>query len=70
MPQDLRRRERRRERRVGLLDADADVLAVKLEVAVPQHRAGQQARLEQDLEAVADAEHGPAAPRRSRRPPP
>ena len=52
-----------RERRVGLLDADDDVLAVEPQVAVAQHRAGQQPGLEQHLEAVADAEHRPAAPR-------
>ena len=45
------------ERRVGLLDPDADVLADELQAAVAQHRAGEQARFEQDLEAVADAEH-------------
>ena len=55
--QHLAARRARGERRVGLLDADADVLAVKLEVAIAQHRAGQQPGLEQDLEAVADAEH-------------
>ena len=49
------------ERRVGLLDAHVDVLAEELEAAVAQHRAGQQARLEQNLEAVADAEHRAAA---------
>ena len=52
----------RRERRVGLLDADDDVLAVKLQVTIAQHRAGQQPGLEQNLKAVADAEHRPAAP--------
>jgi hypothetical protein len=34
---------------------------VELQIAVAQHRAGQQARLEQHLEAVADAEHRAAA---------
>ena len=40
--------------------AHPDVLAVKLEIAIAQHRPRQQARLEQHLEAVADAEHRPA----------
>ena len=31
-----------RERRIGLLDANVNVLAVELQVAVPQHRARQQ----------------------------
>ena len=48
------------ERRVGLLDANADVLAMELQIAVAQHGAGQQARLAQNLKAVADAEHRPA----------
>ena len=60
-PQHLARVRAARERRVGLLDADVDVLAAELEAAVAQHRARQQARLEQDLEAVADAEHRTAA---------
>jgi hypothetical protein len=38
---------------------------VKLHVAVAQHRAGQQAALEQDLEAVADAEDRPPAAAKS-----
>ena len=64
--QDLAGEGARRERRVGLLDADAHVLAVELQVAVPQHRAWQQSRLEEDLEPVADPEHRAALPRRSR----
>ena len=39
------------------------MLAVELQVAVAQHRAREQPGLEQDLEAVADAEHRAAAPR-------
>ena len=37
------------------------MLAAKLQLAVPQHRAGQQAGFEQHLEAIADAEHRAAA---------
>ena len=37
------------------------MLAVELQIAVAQHRAGQQPGLEQHLEAVADAEHRAAA---------
>ena len=33
----------------------------KLESGVAKHRAGQKPRLEQNLEAIADAEHQPAA---------
>ena len=65
--QHLAGRRSARERRVGALDAHADELAVKLQVAIAQHRAGQQAALEQNLEPVADAEHRPA--RRRRTPP-
>ena len=49
------------ERRVGLLDAQVHVLAEELQLAVAEHRAGQQAGFEQDLKAVADAEHRAAA---------
>ncbi len=52
-----------RERRVRPLDADADELAMKLDVAVAQHRPGQQAALEQNLKPVADAQHGPSGRR-------
>jgi len=41
----------------SLQDADVNLFAVEPHVAIAQHRAGQQARLEQHLEAVADAEH-------------
>ena len=58
-------RHAQRERRVGLLDAQVHVLAAELQAAVAQQRAGQQPGLEQDLEAVADAEHRPAARRRT-----
>ena len=44
------------ERRVGLLDPDVHVLAVKLQVAVAEHRAGEESRLAENLEAVADAQ--------------
>ena len=40
------------------------VLAQELHAAVAQHRARQQAGFEQDLEAVADAEHGTAGRRK------
>ena len=56
-----RRAHARGERRVGLLDAHVHVLAAVLQAAVAQHRARQQARLEQNLKAVADAEHRAAA---------
>jgi hypothetical protein len=49
------------ERRVGLFDADVHVLASVLQPAVAQHRAWQQASLEQDLETIADAKHRAAA---------
>ena len=43
------------------------VAADELELPVRAQHAGQQARLAEDLEAVADPEHGPAARRRSAR---
>src|SRR5687768_1628946 len=46
------------ERRVGVLDAQDHVLAVELHVAIAQHRARQESALLQNLEPVADAEHG------------
>ena len=58
--QHLADRRRGRERRVVLLDAHMHVLAAIFQAFVAQHRAGQQAGLEQNLEAVADAEHRPA----------
>ena len=64
--QHLPGRAERGERRVGLLDAQVHVLAAELQPGVPQHRARQQAGLEQDLEAVADAEHRAALLRRTR----
>src|SRR5205814_231967 len=45
----------------GLLDAQVHVLAAVLQAAVAEHRARQQAGLEQYLKAVADAEHRAAA---------
>ena len=56
----LLRAARERERRIGLLDANVHVLAAKLQAAIPKHGARQQPGLEQNLEAVADAEHRPA----------
>ena len=53
----------RGERRVGALDAQADVAADELEVAVAPQHARQQARLAEDLEAVADPEHRAAVGR-------
>ena len=58
--QDLPLRRPGGERRVGLLDPDVHVLAVKLQVAVAQHRAGEESRLAENLEAVADAQDRPA----------
>ena len=43
---------------LAVLDAQIHVLAVEFERLVAQQRARQQPRLGQDLEAVADAEHG------------
>ena len=63
--QHLTARRTRRERRVGLLGAHPDVLAVKLQVAIAQHRARQQPGLEQHLKAVADPEDRPAPPAKS-----
>src|SRR5205814_4354314 len=51
-----------REDRVVPLDAQRDVTADEREAPVAQKRAGQQARLAEDLEAVADAEHVAAPP--------
>src|SRR5437588_7162005 len=45
----------RRERKIGPLDEQVGPLAPKLERGVADERAGQEARLAQDLEAVADA---------------
>ena len=56
----------RRERRIALLHADAHVLAMELEVAVPQHRAWEESRLQEDLEPVADPEDGAPMPREVR----
>ena len=49
------------ERALGLLDGDVGPLAPELEALVPQKRPGQEARLAEDLEAVAAPEHQPAA---------
>jgi hypothetical protein len=46
-----------RERRVGLLDAQMHLFAAVFQAAVAQHRAGQETRLEENLESIADAEH-------------
>src|SRR3954453_18386228 len=59
-PKHLPFRGKRRERRVGLFDAYADVLAAKLQITISQHRAWEQPRLAKNLESVADAEHRPA----------
>ena len=64
-PQHLLRRARERKRRIGLLHAHMNVLAAKLQLAVAQHRTRQKPGLEEDLEAVADAEHRPARRRRT-----
>jgi hypothetical protein len=49
------------ERRVGLLDADVQLAADEAQAAVAHHRAGEQARFAENLEAVADAEYHAAA---------
>src|SRR3979490_3139978 len=54
---------RRREWRVNLLYAQMHLLAAELESAIPQHCAGEQPGLEQDLKSVADSEHRTAAVR-------
>src|SRR5215472_9206613 len=51
------------ERRVGLLHANVDVAADEAQSAVAHHGPGKKARFAQDLEAIADAEHQPAAGR-------
>ncbi len=51
---------RRRVGRVGGGDRQAQFAADEFEAAIADQRAGQQAGLDQDLEAVADAEHEPA----------
>jgi hypothetical protein len=53
----------RRERRVGALHRDVDLAADEPQADVRQQRAGQQAGLAEDLEAVADAEHRAAVAR-------
>ena len=45
------------EGRVGGLDAQVDVAADEFQAAIAEQRAGEQAGFDQDLEAVADAEH-------------
>jgi hypothetical protein len=49
------------ERSVGLFDANVDVAANKTQAAVAHHRAGEQARFAQNLEAVANAQDHAAA---------
>src|SRR6267378_1605491 len=51
------------ERSVRLLDADVHVAADEAQAAIAHHRAGEQARFAQNLEAVADAEYHSAAVR-------
>src|SRR5882762_5581598 len=51
------------ERRVRLLDADVYVAADEAQAAIAHHRAGEQAGLAQNLEAVADAKYHSAAVR-------
>src|SRR5712692_10271436 len=46
-----------RERRVRLLDADVHVAADKAQATIAHHGAGEQARLAENLEAVADAQN-------------
>src|SRR5262245_32200430 len=58
--EDLPRAARKREGRIGLLNTDVHVLAPELQAAIAQHRAGEQTRLEENLEAVTDAENRPA----------
>src|SRR5262249_26165757 len=48
------------ERRVGPLDADVDVLTDVFQASVAHQRAGQQAGLSQNLEAVANAQNNAA----------
>jgi hypothetical protein len=45
------------------VDPQVHLFATELQPAVPQHRAGKQPGLEQDLKSVADSEHGAAAVR-------
>src|SRR5918911_268871 len=52
------------EGRLGRLDADADMLADEMQIAVANQRAGQKASLAEDLKAVADAEHKAATRRK------
>ena len=52
------------EGRLAVLDRQRHVAADEADAGVAHQRAGQQPRLGQDLEAVADAEHGDAALRR------
>lgn len=54
--EDFPRRNLARERRVGRGGLEENVFAVKLQVAVADERAGQQAGFGKDLKAVADAE--------------
>ena len=54
------------ERRVGALDPQMHVVADEFQPRVAHQDAGQQARLAEDLKAVADAEHEPASAAKSR----
>ena len=58
-----RSRARARERSVGADDLEVDLAEDELQGRVRQQRPGQQVRLAQDLEAVADPEHEPAGVR-------
>ena len=60
-PEDLALRRRPGEVRPGVLDADMDEFAEELELLVPEHGPGEEPELEEDLEAVADAQNVPAA---------
>ena len=48
---------RSRERGIGLLDTEGDVLTAKPQVPIAQERAGQEPRLTEDLKAIADPDH-------------
>src|SRR5579872_98690 len=49
------------ERRVRVFDADIHVAADETQIAIAQHRAGEQARFKKNLKPVANAEHEAAA---------
>src|SRR5258706_4652665 len=56
-PQHLAPMAGRGEGRIGLFNADVNVLTEELQVPVAEHGSGQQAGLEKNLEAVTDSEH-------------